>query len=286
MALDAGGTTLKSALFETGQILADSLATEPVDSSGSAEDIRTAFRNVLTRQKDGADGHGGTIVSVCMDTPGPFDYAAGIPRMTHKYLSIRGQSLVPWFREVLGRIPVRFLHDSHAFLLGVAPECPGVTNLAGVMIGTGLGFAVQVEGIVQRNESGGPRYSLFQAPFRGKTLEDFVSARGVVDAYNTRAGGNATDAKAVAEWAKTGDPAARRAFLDMGSALAEGIAPLLDRLRIEALILGGQVSRSFDLFGDSLAAGLARVRSLQTIRASKRIDLAHLLGAARYGTRG
>ncbi len=282
LALDAGGTTFKSALFEGERICPDSLTTEPVDSSGTADEIRAAYRATLGRQVEWATAHEGRVCAVSVDTPGPFDYDAGFSRMTHKYQAIRGVPLKPWIQEATGHVPIRFLHDAHAFLLGVAPEFPDLGNIAGVMIGTGLGFAVQVDGRVLLNPEGGPRYSLFQQPCRGKTAEDFVSARGLVDAYHSASASKAGTAKDVAERARAGDEMARHAYRELGEILAEVTAPVLAELGIEALILGGQVSYSFGLFSDSLEHGLSGIPSLRRVFPTKHIDTAHLLGAARY----
>ena len=80
--------------------------------------------------------------------------------------------------------------------------------------------------------------------------------------------------------AEAGDELAISVHRDMAVSLAEIIAPILDEYRIEALLLGGQISKSFNLFGATLKEKLAGVKSLVYIAPARDIDLAHLIGAA------
>ena len=119
LAVDAGGTSLKAALAQPGgRIVPDSFLQVPVDSRGSAEEIAGAY-SALARDAGKLAGKLGLEIvraSVCI--PGPFDYAGGVSLMKHKYQSVFGVPLRPWFIKTLGNIPVTFLHDSTAFLLG------------------------------------------------------------------------------------------------------------------------------------------------------------------------
>lgn len=277
-ALDVGGTFLKACLFDgDGNLMPDSFAREAVNSDGAAELVKPAYQRLFARMRELAADRGCEIAAVAADVPGPFDFAAGMSQMTHKYRALYGVPLRPWFTEVLGDVSVRFVHDSSAFLAGVAEE----ENCAGVMIGTGLGFSVMQGGKILQNETGGPAYSIFRTPCRGLTAEEYVSARAIVRRYNEQAATPAEDAKEVADRARGGDALALQVYEQTGEILAEVIAPILEQLGTKALYLGGQVSKSFDLFEKPLRAGLAGVKTLARIAPAENMDFVHLRGAVR-----
>ena len=285
LALDAGGTFLKAGLFCGETAEPGSLTSVPVNSGGSAEEAHAAYREILPRMRQAALERAGRIAGVCMDTPGPFDYANGISRMTHKYAAINGIPLRPWFREILGDIPVLFLHDSSAFLLGAVESHAPYQRVAGVMIGTGLGFAMMIDNRICTTAEGAPLVSIYKRPYGSGIAEDAVSARGIVNAYckdvSARPGYLPT-AKEIALLAERGDPAAVRCYENMGTALGRVIRSILLENEIEALFLGGQISRSFSLFEAPLRAALSPIPSLHAIAPVRDIDQIHLLGAARY----
>lgn len=283
IALDIGGTFLKSCLFDmTGELIADSFDSEPVDSDGELGHVKASYQTLLRRLKEHAAQLGYRVTAVAADTPGPFDYFSAVSRMTHKYTAIYGVPLRPWFYEVFGTIPVAFLHDSSAFLYGAAASHPEIKNAAGVMIGTGLGFAVMQDGKLLRSETGGPKYSIFKLPLRDKTAEDFVSGRGVLNRYNAASGANAGSAKGVFVRASGGDPIARQVFKETGEILSDVIRPILSELGTEALYLGGQVSKAFPFFEWALRDGLRDVTTLRLIEPARNMDLVHLIGVKEW----
>ena len=284
LALDIGGTFLKTCLCDReGAPLPGSFDREPVNSDGELSAVKPAYQTLLKRMKESAESKGYTLSAVAADIPGPFDFQNGVSRMEHKYTSLFGVPLFPWFQEVLGDIPVRFLHDSSAFLSGASLAHPEIRNAAGVMIGTGLGFAVMKDGAVLQNETGGPAYSIYRRPFKGKTAEDYISGRAVLRRYNELSPVPAENAKVIGDNAEAGtDPLAVLVYREIGENLAEVISPILQELGTEALYLGGQISKSFSVFGPALREGLKDVNTLRVIEAAKNLDLAHMTGVARW----
>ena len=189
LAIDAGGTFFKSGLVSAdGKILEHTRVSCPVDSAGQASSVRSAYHILIARQLENARAIGRAIKAVGVDTPGPFDYQEGKSLMRHKFPALYGIPLRPWIQEAAGDLPVRFLHDSTAFLLGEYWKggLQGEGNAAGVMLGTGLGFAYMRNGEVQLNPQGGPGFSLYTVPYRRGAAEDYVSRRGIISRYLER----------------------------------------------------------------------------------------------------
>ncbi len=282
LTLDAGGTFLKACIFCGNEPILETLTSVSVDSSGDLETVHAAYIEILSVMKAKADADGIRLGGVCVDIPGPFDYAAGVSRMQHKYTAIYGVELRPWFEEVLGSgTRVLFLHDSAAFINGVADEST-YRNIAGVMLGTGLGFAIMKDGKALVTDAGTPLVSLYNRPYRDGIAEDVVSSRGIVATYASMAEKPLPNAKEIGMFADRGDAIAVKTYRDLGTAIGELTHDVLTEHQIEALYLGGQISRSFRIFGEPLKEALADVPTLQIVAPVRDLELVHLRGAARY----
>lgn len=248
LALDAGGTYLKYALMtHDGQPIPDAQGQSPAPSGGPREDIEAAFRATGRFARAQADAHHLRLAGMAVSFPGPFDFDAGVSRMAHKYAAIRDVPLTPLLTAEAGDVPVNYLHDSTAFLLGEAAcgAAVGFARPAGVMLGTGLGFAAMADGRVLVNPAQGPRISLWNRPFRQGICEDFASRRAILRAYGA---GPDLDVKDVAQRAFAGEGKAQAVFLCLADDMAEMLAPLLQFLACDALVVGGQIAKSGALF--------------------------------------
>ena len=175
--LDVGGTFLKSAVADAaGQLLPGSEFSCPVRSEGSRAEIEGSLATTVARGTAFAAERGMELAGIGIAIPGPFDYAAGIPRMTHKFRSIYGVDL----RGVLHAMPgvpadaeIRFMQDVNAALAGeiARGNAAGYGASALVSLGTGLGFSLSRDGRVLCNPAGGPKVVIFDLPYRDGILE-------------------------------------------------------------------------------------------------------------------
>ena len=280
LAVDAGGTYLKGALFlEEGTLLKNSFISVPVDSMGEAAGIKASYQELAVKQKGQALKEGLEIKGIGICIPGPFDYAEGICKMKHKYASIYGIPMRPWFEEVLGHITVTFLHDSEAFLKG-AIKLSGLNygRVCGVIIGTGLGFAVSQNQVVLRNLTGGPKISIYQMHYKNGIAEDYVSKRGIIKRYQELGGKQGREVLDIANAANSGEAAAIQVFHETGTHLAAILYEIIRDNEMECLFLGGAISKSAELFLPQLKQGLLGIPSLKLIKKAEDIDNVPLYG--------
>jgi glucokinase len=200
--------------------------------------------------------------------------------MKHKYASIYGIPMRPWFEEIIRGITVTFLHDSEAFLKGaVYQNKMNFNKVCGVIIGTGLGFAIAKDNIVQRNQAGGPQISIFQMRYKEGVAEDYVSKRGIMNRYQElNAKRNSRDVLYIANAAKNGEADAIRVFEETGTHLAAILHDIIKDNEIECLFLGGAISKSAELFLPKLQEGLLGIPSLKLIKKVEDIDNVPLYG--------
>ena len=278
IAIDAGGTFMKSAIVSNdAEIVDGSIYSTEANSNLDADAVHQGYIRTLETQLANAARQNIELSAVAIDTPGPFDYENGYSLMQHKYKAIYKLPLRPWIQEIAD-LPVTFIHDSAAYLTGELWHSPygDYRNAAGVMIGTGLGFATMKDGVVLRKPDGSPLYSIWQLPYRGRIAEDFISGRGISERYSKAD----VSAKEIERRAYAGDSKARRVYETTGDMLGEIIAPYLKLVEAKILILGGQISRALPLFKQPLEARLKEIRSLEQITGSQRLESAHMLGAA------
>jgi len=273
VALDVGGTSVKSALVDAASHTAGDVHTQRLDSLGSAADVLAAFAVILRREVEAAGDR--PLLGVGVGFPGPFDYERGIcliqggsasaQAIAHadgraKYESLYGLDLGQEFRARLDRpeLPIRFANDATVAILGEARYGAGRGRhrLIGVTLGTGLGSAFLVDGRPVEQGDGVPAHGwLYAEPFEGVAADELFSARGLRRRWQA-AGRDFPDAKAAALAARAGDPIARQAFEASGAELGRFLNPYATRFGAEAVLVLGGLSGAYDLLEHSLAAQL------------------------------
>lgn len=256
--LDVGGTFIKCS---DGRSI-------PIDSNGSEKEISETFK-VVFKKFEG-------ITSVAVAIPGPFDYENGIFLMQHKFASLYGKK----FAEVADapdHIKFKFIHDVNCMLLGElnSRKEPLYSNTALVTIGTGLGFSFCKDNIIQKNLTGSPAIPIYNRPYRDGILEDYVSKRGITDLYFKLSDGQAKKDITVLEIARlayTGNKPALLAFSQAGHILGESLRPVIEENKIESIVFGGQIAKSFDLMKKAVCDELEAIECIKEIRTVSDFD--------------
>jgi glucokinase len=288
LAIDAGGTFFKTALIdEAGEILPGSFDQVASCSDGNASEIMAAYESILRKGFAHARDLNKTICGIGISTPGPFDYVSGRSLMKHKYRAIMGIPLREKFHSmhiIPNDMPIHFLHDAHAFLMGEQwnGAIKNIANAAAITIGTGLGFGMMKNGIICENDQGGPAISLFHLPYNNGILEDVVSRRGIIHRYKQYQGLDNIDLDVhdISELAENDNAAALKAFQETGEILAEEMCEILVSNEIESVVFGGQISKSFDLFESAFMDILSEKANQITALPADDIDYSSLKGVA------
>jgi glucokinase len=274
---DVGGSHVSAAVcFERSYRLGPVVsAPHPTDQTSDA------FVNFLyslgVEASTGFDGVSGAELAI----PGPFDFDAGVSQMRHKLPYLYGvnlrQPLVERFAWRVGQ--VRFLHDSAAFLLGeiVAGAARGVPRAVGITLGTGIGSAFAIDGRVMTEGHGVPLGGeIWNLPYQGGIIENFLSTRAIQCGYEQRAGVLA-DVAAIASTASTDLDAAAICTV-FGRHLGLALRTVLSEFAPNVVVLGGGISRSSHLFLPTAQSQLENLNFHLQISALK--DHAPLVGAA------
>jgi glucokinase len=239
-----------------------------------------------------------SIAGACLAMPGPFDYQAGISHMQHKLHSLYNFDLKSALAAHFHWQPtqIRFVNDAAAFTLGEAGAgaAKGYSRVVGLTLGTGIGaaFAVHTKtgGSIADSSIGNAEGvplggELWNLPYNGATVEDFVSTRYLRDHYAALTGLE-EEVSTIADTAQGDHPCpeiptpqpqstpqsvshldpndpyaahcrARQTFQDFGRHLGLALNQHAAAFHPDVIVLGGGIARASALFLPATRKALA-----------------------------
>lgn len=278
--LDVGGTHVTAALVDPDGWHVRQTTRYGLDADASADALLDRF----WRAGNALRAPAGAVWGIAM--PDPFDYDTGVALFegVGKFAALRGVDIGGVLNERL-RARVAFLNDADAFLLGewVAGVAVGTHRCAGLTLGTGIGSAWLVDGVVT-DPGLPPGGRMHRMDIAGKPLEDVVSRRAIRRAYAAAGGDEAADVRDIAERARAGDVRARRVLDAAMTALGRVTGRCLSGFRADVLVIGGSMSASWPLFAPAFRAGAIGC-GLPRVALATDSDRAPLVGAALHAVR-
>lgn len=323
---DVGGSHVSAAVCASRSYALTGLSRAPLPADG---DITPAsFGRLIHTLGETAISNAhiplASVAGASLAMPGPFDYDRGISQMQHKLPSLFGVDLKSALAHRFAWQPaqVRFVNDAAAFLLGEAGAgaAKGYPRSIGITLGTGIGCAFALSDAsgnhIAPSQPGNtegvpPGGEIWNLPYNGATVEDFVSTRYLRHHYLALSGLEAEVAEvaAIADCednqpcrpleqklaeklakhveasnlaavaAQAAGPArARKAFEDFGRHLGLALNQHAQAFHPAVVVLGGGISRASHLFlpatRRALAPGFA-----PTLAISALMDEAPLAGA-------
>jgi glucokinase len=269
LALDVGGTSVKSAIVGPSGSLAAPPQRTPIDSDGSAEAVIGTLAGVVDAVAPAA---GPAIAGVAVAFPGPCDYERGVPghHDDGKFAALAGVDLPAELRRRLGRgdLAIGFCNDAEAAIVAEALHGAGrpFERVLGITLGAGLGACLMAGDAIVETYAAVVPAELYRQPYAAATADDAFSDRGL----RARLAG--------ADPASARDEDALRAFAAFGADLGAFLAPWTEILRADAVIVAGGIAAAFALFGPALEATLpVPVRSGELGVAAGLIGAAHAL---------
>lgn len=299
LAVDVGGTKLAAAVVEPdGSVRARRVVPTP----GSTDPAVVTDALTLLARDVAEHGPAEKLVAVGVGSAGPVDPDAGTVSPVN-IPAWRDFGILDALRPLLPGRPAVLAGDGHCMAYGEfwhsAPPSPA---LLGIVVSTGVGGGVVLDGGVLSGPTG-------NAGHIGHVVVDLdgppcpCGSRGCVEIFasgpsiarRARSVGwspdaGAADARAVAQAARQGHPAAREAFRRAGRALAAGIVSATAMIDLDDVVIGGGVAAAGDLLFNPLRqamtefAGLSFIRRIR-IRPSALGQDAGLLGAAALAVR-
>jgi glucokinase len=286
--VDVGGSHISSVAYsvDENEILLHTLAESKVDNKKSVNEIIETWSKTISKtiEKVGFC----PISGIGFAMPGPFDYVNGIAlfqQMTNKYENLYGVNVGVEISKALGmneKVPVRFINDAAAFAIGesMVGGASTTSRCLAITLGTGFGSSFIKNNIpVVAGETVPPSGMFYHVPFEKSVADDYFSTRGLLGRYFEKTGEQLSGVKELAEKA-TNDAVAKEIFNDFGMQLGIFLHPWICKFGVEALVIGGNIAKSFHLFGDSLTKVYADSRVDLVIQLSVLNETASMIGAA------
>lgn len=290
-AVDIGGSHAFAALFEVtdrGPVMIRQ-ADGALDSQAPLAELLGGITETIRELEPAQD------LDWAIAVPGPFDYRRGVGTFegVGKFQSLEGVDLRGALSATVSTEPERvvFLNDAIAYGIGEwTSSSPRPRRLVCITLGTGVGSAFLEDGhAVERGPEVPPNGWVHLLRIGSRPLEETVSTGAIQDAY-AAATGSRSSVRAIADAARRGDAAALRVLHSAMRELGGALGPWFERFAADEVVIGGSISRSWDLIETPLreaitdAAGLGGMR--HALRRSRLLDRAPLVGAAEWILRG
>lgn len=284
LGVDVGGSHVSSAIvrIEDFELMTQPVVS-PIDSSANAMSILRSLRdNIVETYKQKEIN----IKGIALAFPGPFDYFHGVSKIINvgKFDMLFGVNIRESLRALLyphiKQTEILFINDASAFSLG---EClNGVACSANkvvcITLGTGIGSSFVENKILLEHGRGVPTngwvYNLY---FDGSIADDAFSTRWIINRYYELSGRKVTGAKNVADIYNT-DEYARMVYQEYGTRLGTFLGPILQSYDADMLVLGGNITKAYSLFGSYLQSSIKQYIDVD-IQISISNDTSAIIGA-------
>ena len=285
--VDIGGSHITCAAIdmEKREIKRNTIAERSVDNKGTADEIIKRWSEALSETLDRAGRK--NIKGIGFAMPGPFDYVNGICLIkgVPKYEKLYGTNVGEAISKALKispEIPVRFINDASSFAVGEAwaGKASESHRSMAITLGTGLGSAFIADKVpVVTGDLVPDLGCVYHISFRDGIADDYFSTRWFIKKYGELTGKSSSGVKDVAEAAEY-DDRVRNIFIEFGLSLASFLSPYLNKFGAEVLVLGGNISRAYDLFGPAMEDEMRRQNCTTIPLLSDLKEDAALLGSA------
>ncbi|WP_169306606.1 ROK family protein [Cohnella pontilimi] len=263
---DVGGLFIKAAVMnESGQLVPGTYMIYPSRSKEKKEELLGHLVDLVKQQANRIIARTFQIEGIGYAFPGPFDYERGISyiRAVDKFEDIYGVNLREELSHRLAqessfagkRAPsfrIVFENDANLFALGEydTGKAGRFAKVICLTIGTGAGSAFLENGELVKHRKDVPDNGwIYNQPFRESVVDDYISKRGIVRLMRESGlDSDSLDVKNAAELAKAGDQRAIAVFRRFGEMVGEMLLPFLKSFQPEAVVIGGQIVKSRELF--------------------------------------
>ncbi|MDD8030788.1 MAG: ROK family protein [Acidobacteriota bacterium] len=235
--VDLGGTNARAGLVAKDRL--EKIAVRKIRSQARAEEVLSDLKAVIKAV------FSPEVQGLGVGIPSLVDLETGI---IYDVQNIPAWKEVP-LKKVLEeeyKIPVYVNNDANCFAVGEKYFGLGqdYENLVGLIIGTGLGAGLIINGYLYSGRScGAGEFGML--PYLDSNFERYASGQFFRKSYGK-------SGKEFFELARAGDQAAKKIFQEFGQHLGEAIKAIMHAVDPEAIILGGSVSQAFDFFKDSM----------------------------------
>jgi glucokinase len=283
---DIGGSHISCAAIDlvSGKIIRNTLTERSVDNQAQANAIIGTWTQALSAVLEKVPLE--NVKGIGFAMPGPFDYVKGISyiRGVAKYENLYGINITDAISNSLGAkdgFLIRFMNDASSFAVGEAwaGSAANFNRSLSITLGTGFGSAFISNRIPIVDGPEVPKLGcIYHIPYKDGIADDYFSTRGLLSRYKKLTGKELVGVKELASLAGT-EKAVKDLFTDFGDNAGLFLAPWLKNFKAEILVIGGNISHAYNLFGDVFESRLKKENCFCKVAISKLKEDAALLGS-------
>ena len=283
---DIGGSHISCAAIDlvSGKIIRNTLTERSVDNQAQANTIIGTWTQALSAVLEKVPFE--NVKGIGFAMPGPFDYVKGISyiRGVAKYENLYGINITDAISNSLNvkdGFLIRFMNDASSFAVGEAwaGSAANFNRSLSITLGTGFGSAFIRNRIPIVDGPEVPKLGcIYHLPFKDGIADDYFSTRGLLSRYKKLTGKELDGVKELAALAGT-EKAVTDLFIDFGENAGLFLAPWLNKFKAEILVIGGNISHAYNLFGDAFEIRLKKENCFCKVAISKLKEDAALLGS-------
>lgn len=287
LGVDIGGShiTAVAVNLDNHSLINESRAESPVDNKAEAEEILGIWSDTIQKVLDKVQGS--MLHGIGFAMPGPFDYINGICLIkgVSKYEKLYGVNVG---KAIAGRLElpasckVRFMNDASSFAVGEAwaGKARNFRRLMAITLGTGFGSAFVEDRIPVVEGDRVPQLGcVYHIPFGNSIADDYFSTRWFIASYSKLTGNVASGVKEMSSSALE-SAEVKAIFDEFGYNLGRFLSSWLIRFRAEILVIGGNISNAYNLFGPILENELKMAGCEILVSISDLKEDAAILGSA------
>jgi len=284
---DIGGTHITCRLFDlhSNSFEGSRIVREAVDCHAPAGEILDKWAQSITLAAN--DIPLSSLVGIGMAMPGPFDYENGVAwfRNVGKFEQLYSINVR---EELLARLrlphdfSIRFQNDAACFAIGESytGQVAAHRRLLAITLGTGFGTTFIKDHLPIAGKYGIPDDGFLYHIAAGNSIaDDQFSTRWFLKEYLRLTGYSIAGVKELAQKAEH-DAFAAGIFKSFGKNLGEFLAPWLLGFDAGGLVIGGNISAAFPLFGEQLQQALTLAEVKTKLYISQHQENAALSGSA------
>jgi glucokinase len=286
--VDIGGSHISCAAVDlsTHRIIPGSGSEQKIDNKAGADEILDGWSKALSGTISAIDKNKLTGIGFAM--PGPFDYPNGIAlfERVEKYESLYGMNISDQLRDRLplsNNVQFRYINDATSFAIAEAwiGKASNYDRMIALTLGTGFGSAFIEQGIpVLSGETVPEMGCVWHIPFKNGIADDYFSTRWFIKNYFEKTAIKVPGIKEIAERAEI-DPTAMAMFEEYGFNMGNFLAPWIRKFDAKVIVIGGNVTGAYYLFGKPLSTALAQNNLDVKVLLSELKEDAAIIGGAR-----
>ena len=285
--VDIGGSHISCAAVDlkSFKILNETRTEKAVDNKAEASKIIEVWVQALSDviKKIPQD----SLKGIGFGMPGPFDYVKGISYIkgVAKYENLYGcnvKNAISGSLNFHDSLPIRFMNDVSTFAVGEAlvGKAAKAERSMSITLGTGFGSAFIADRIPIVDGPEVPKLGcVYHLPYGDNIADDYFSTRWFIGRYKKITGRELSGVKQFAELAGK-DKVVMDLFAEFGNNLGIFLAPWLKRFKAEIVVVGGNISHAYNLFGDIFENSLKKEQCKCKVALSELKEDAAFIGAA------